>query len=75
MLIYKHNTTPISINIGDEVVRSKKKYNVLGVVFNSKLQCSDYMLTVINKVSRAFNANKLKKNYFKTTELLQLHNK
>jgi hypothetical protein len=61
-LFFKHDTTKISINIGDAVVRSKTEIILLGIVFDSKLQWSNHVSTVINKASRVLNTIKLIKN-------------
>jgi hypothetical protein len=66
-----HDTTPISIDIGDAVVRSKSEINMLGVIFDSKFKWSNSMLTVNNRASRALNAINLMKTYFNSKDHLQ----
>ena len=50
----------------------EKTINVLGVVFDSKLQWSEQIANASNKALKALNAIKLIKKYFTKTETLQL---
>jgi hypothetical protein len=71
-LFYKKDTTPVSVSVGDTVIKSRSKINVLGVVFDCKLQWSNHRASIIMKANRALNAIKLICKYFTSTELLQL---
>ena len=71
-LFYKNDTTPVVLTLGDSSIRSKNEINVLGVVFDSKLQWANHVATIIKKASRALNAIKLIKKYFTSSELLSL---
>ena len=46
--------------------------NVLGIIFDSKLQWGPQESSTLSKAKRAVNAIRLIKNYFPTNELLQL---
>ena len=71
-LFYKNDTAGISLRLHNVLVKSKKEINVLGVMFDSKLQWHCHVSKVIHKANRALNAIKLLNRYFNTSELLQL---
>ncbi len=71
-LFYKHDTAPVTIRLGDSLIRSKSEINVLGILFDSKLQWSNHVSKAISKANRALNAIKLISKYFATNELLSL---
>ena len=50
----------------------KKLINVLGVIFDSKMQWSDHVAYASSKALKASNAIKLIKRYFNKKEILQL---
>ena len=60
------------IKINGKFLISKKTINVLGIVFDSKLQWSEQIANASSKALKALNAIKLIKRYFNITELLQL---
>ena len=68
--IFFAGTVVIKFN-GVSIV-SSKKINVLGVIFDQKLQWSDHIAHCITKSSKALTAIRLIKNNFTTKELLQL---
>ena len=71
-LFYYKDTTPIEITLKYVKIRSTTKINVLGVIFDQKLQWADRISHCISKSSKALSAIKIIKRYFNTTELLQL---
>ena len=71
-LFYKGDTTPIEINLNNKVIKSNKIINVLGVIFDSKLQWADHIAQAITKSLSALNAIRLIKKFFVQKELFQL---
>ena len=60
---YKKDQPTIEVQINNNLVRSKKEINVLGVMFDSKLQWTTQMAQAINKSKRALHAIKLDAKY------------
>ena len=71
-LFHNNDTAPIVINFNGADIRSTQNINVLGVIFDQKLQWSDHVAQSILKSNRALNAIRLLKRHFTTKELLQL---
>ena len=71
-LFHRGDSTPISLNLYGKIVTSNKKINVLGVIFDSKLQWADQISNCINKSMKALNAIRLIKKNFSRTELVSL---
>ena len=71
-LFYNKDTTPIEIKLNNSTIRSEKNKNVLGVIFDQKLQWSDHIAQCISKSSKALNAIRLIRRFFSTKELLQI---
>ena len=71
-LFYHKDTAPIEIVLNNVKIKSVNKINVLGVIFDQKLQWSEHISHCISKSNRAFTAIKLIKIVFNTNELLQL---
>ena len=71
-LFYIRDTAPVSIVLSGQVINSNKTINVLGVLFDSKLQWSDHIALTIKKSFFALNAIKLIYKFFTPKELLQL---
>ena len=71
-LFYKNDTTPIRIRLNDITITSEKSINVLGVIFDQKLQWHDYISFSISKSIKALNAIRLIRKFFTTKELLQI---
>ena len=63
-LFYRGDTTPISITLNNQVIKSNKTINVLGVIFDSKLQWADHLAHAITKSFNALNAIRLIKKIF-----------
>ena len=71
-LFHKGDTAPIKITINGNEVTSKKSINILGVIFDSKLQWSDHIAHTIKNSMSALNAIRLIKKFFTQKELLWL---
>ena len=54
------------------MINSNRSINVLGVIFDSKLQWSDHIALTIKKSFSALNAICLIKKFFNQKELIQL---
>ena len=70
MLVTLHN--PIYLISINKIIKSKKEINVLGIIFDSKLQWGPQVANAITKSTRALNAISLIRNYFNQEELLKL---
>ena len=57
------------MTINNEVIRSKKTINVLGVEFDSKLQWDSHVAKAIGKARKSLHAIKLIRRYFTVDEL------
>ena len=64
------DTAPIEVVFNGAVIRSKTNINVLGVIFDQKLQWTDQIAHCIAKSNRSLVAIKMIKKYFNTSELL-----
>ena len=64
----KTNLALMQITINGENIRTKKKINVFGVNFDSKLQWEPQVCKALTKANKALNAIKLIKNYSNTNE-------
>jgi hypothetical protein len=71
-LFHRMDYPPIVIKIGDSTIKTSKSMNVLGVIFDSKLQWSLQVANSINKSKSALHAIKLIKGFFTPNELLTL---
>ena len=71
-LFYYKDTAPIEIQLNGVTIKSCKSLNVLGVVFDQKLQWSEQISNCIAKSNKALTAIRLIKKFFNTGELLQL---
>ena len=71
-LFYKKDTPPIKVRLNNEIITSTKSINILGVIFDQKLQWSDHIALCISKSSKALNAIRLIRRFFTTKELLQI---
>ena len=65
-----HETVELMIN--GQSIRSKKTINVLGVLFDSKLQWSNQVSQAINKSKKALHGIKLIKKYLTKSEIKML---
>ena len=71
-LFYKKDTAPIQLVINGSLIQSKAQINVLGVIFDQKLQWQEQVASCALKSNRALNAIRLIRKFFTTKELLQL---
>ena len=71
-LFHRGDTTPISLNLCCKTIRSNKTMNVLGVIFDSKLQWTEQIANSIKGFMKALNAIRLIKKFFTQTELISL---
>ena len=63
-IFYKRDTHPMSIEVNGAVITSSSTMNVLGVIFDSKLQWSNQVANSIRKANAALHAIKLIKTFF-----------
>ena len=71
-LFYKLDTTPISILLNGQTITSNNKINVLGVIFDSKMQWTEQVAQTLNKANSALCAIRMINKYFNSKELLNL---
>ena len=71
-LFHYRDAAPIVVKFNDVSIISSRKINVLGVIFDQKLQWSDHVAHCIQKSRKALTAIRLIKKFFTTKELLQL---
>ena len=71
-LFFKNDHQLINLRINNVEIRSKSTINVLGVLFDSKLNWKAQVAQTITKAKRTLHAIKLIKNYFTKDELKQL---
>ena len=62
----------VSITVNGTIIESKNTMNVLGLLFDSKLQWGPHVAKILQKADRALNAIKLIKRFFNEQELLQI---
>ncbi len=55
---YKQDTTAIRISVGDAIAKSISVINVLGVMFDAKLQWSNHIAKTTARAIKALNAIK-----------------
>ena len=71
-LFYGRDTAPIEIIVNGAIIKSSRTINVLGVLFDQKLQWSEHIALCTSKSSKALTAVRMIKKYFTTKELLQI---
>jgi hypothetical protein len=71
-LFYKKDTESVEVTLGPDKIKTIKEMNVLGVVFDTKLQWNAQVCKCIKKANKSLCALKLISKYFKTKELLQI---
>ena len=59
-------------SVSGQEVQSKLQINVLGIIFDSKLQWGPQIASALKKSSKALNAIRLIKRFLDSNELLQL---
>ena len=63
---------PLSLSLNGEIISTRPTINVLGVIFDSKLQWGPQVAAACTRASRALNAISLIRRFFNQQELLQL---
>ena len=71
-LFSKRDCAPLVLNIGHDSITTKKTLNVLGVIFDSKLQWTEHVAMAISKSNRALNALRMISKHFNMKELINL---
>ena len=71
-LFHRKDHAPISLRIFNEILTSKDHMNVLGVIFDSKLQWHYQVQSAVNKSKKALNAIFLIRKYFSKKQLLSI---
>ena len=71
-LFYKVDTQQVTISINNTHIHSKSTINVLGVVFDSKLQWKQQVSLTIKKANTSLHAIRLIRKYFTTKEFSNL---
>ena len=69
---FRVDKQPINFHLNGTWVQSKTTMNVLGVIFDSKLQWGPQVSQAVTKANRALYAIKLIRRYFSSEELLNL---
>jgi hypothetical protein len=63
---------PVTISVSGIDITSKTTINVLGILFDSKMQWCHHVDRVVLKANKALNAIKILRKFFKTNELIML---
>ena len=71
-VFHKNDPPIIEVRVWNSRVKSKKSMNVLGVMFDSKLNWNHHISMCINKAKKALFALRLIKKYFTQTEMRTL---
>ena len=71
-VFYKHDCTLIVIELDGSFIISKNTMNVLGVIFDTKLQWAPQIAHCVSRSLNAINAIRLIRKFFNKKELLQL---
>ena len=71
-LFHRNDAQLVSVRINDQIVWSKKTMNVLGVMFDCKLNWSEHVALAIKKSNRSLCALRLLKRYFLPLEMKML---
>jgi hypothetical protein len=71
-LFFRKDCMPVRIKVGFDSIATKKTLNVLGVIFDSKLQWTEQVAKAILKSNRSLNALKIICKNLKMKELINL---
>ena len=71
-LFYRKDSPQVEVLVSGIVVKTKDHMNVVGVIFDSKLNWAKHISTQINKANSALHAIKLIRKYFNPKEILSL---
>ena len=63
-LFYRGDITPITVILYGQTIKSNKSINILGVIFDSKLQWSEHFSYSIKRSMKALNAIRLIQKFF-----------
>ena len=63
-LFHRSEVKIITLNINDTLIKTTPQINVLGVIFDSKLQWNEQVSNTIKKANKALQAIRLIKNHF-----------
>ena len=72
MEVHRGDSTPITLNLYGKMIKSNKSMNVLGVIFDSKLQWADHIAHALKKSMKALIAIRLIRKFFTQNKLLCL---
>ena len=68
-LFHKNDKPPITIRVSNTLVTSKKQINVLGVLFDSKLNWNSHVAQAISKAKKSLFALRLLKRHFNNDQM------
>ena len=68
-LFHRGDSAPITLNLYGKTIKSNKSINILGVIFDSKLQWAEHVAHALKKSMKALNAIRLIKRFFTQKEL------
>ena len=71
-LFHRSEVKIITLNINNTLIKTTPQINVLGVIFDSKLQWNEQVSNTIKKANKALQAIRLIKNHFNLQELTTL---
>ena len=71
-LFHRNDPRPIELNVNHNLLKSKDQINVLGIIFDSKLQWHLQINNAISKSRKALHAISLIRKYFSQNELLAM---
>jgi hypothetical protein len=71
-LFYKGDIGSVSVKVSNDRIVTTKQMNVLGIIFDCKLQWNAQVCKCLKKANKSLCALKLIRKYFKTKELLQI---
>ena len=69
-LFYKRDHETVNVSIDNKIVTSKKSINVLGVLFDCKLQWNNQVAQAIVKAKRALHGIKLIRKFVNKDQVL-----
>ena len=72
VLFYRKDSRPITLKLNGTQLVSKNSMNVLGVIFDSKLQWAQQVANSVQRARKALSAIGIIRRYFTTNELLGL---
>ena len=71
-LFYKSDVGSVSVMVCNNRITTSNQMNVLGVIFDSKLQWNAQVASCLKKANKSLCALKIIRRYFNTKELLQI---